>query len=111
MAALVVTAASCSVAQVRVTVANRGTLPLEDVRVTVSTVTDELGTLAPKQEKSCWVRPRGETGVTITYLAPGGLKVDSGSIGYLEAGYSGSITFVVDEGGGQDANWRVNALF
>ena len=57
------------------------------------------------------MRPRGETGVTITYLAPGGLKVDSGSIGYLEAGYSGSITFVVDEGGVQDANWRVNALF
>jgi len=107
VAAVALFFASPFVARVRVTVANVGATPLDNVRVTVSGVSDDLGSLAPREEKSCWVWPRGETGVTLTFVGPGGRAVDSGAIGYLESGYSGAIRFLVDEHGVDDAEWRV----
>jgi hypothetical protein len=96
-----------ALAHVRVTVRNSGGAQLQDVRVAVSGVSQALGSLAPNEEKSCRVRAKGESGVTITYLTAGGRKIDSGAIGYLEPGNAGSITFTIDDRGVQGEEWRV----
>jgi hypothetical protein len=102
--------AYCSLVQVRVVVVNDGPSRLEDVTVTVSNVADHLGALAPAAKSSCWVRASGESGVTVRYRTAQGKRVDSGSVGYLEPGYSGTITFVVNDEGVQRADWRVRVL-
>lgn len=99
--------ACCAVVHVRVIVVNVSSTPLSNIRIIVSGVVDEVGTLQPGEERAVWVKAQGESGVTVTYSSPGRGEVSSGSLGYLEPGYRGRITFRIGQEGVEGIDWKV----
>ncbi len=101
--------AYCLFVPVTVHVKNESAQRLSNIAVMVSGVVEQVDVPEPGQTKSVWVRAGGESGVDISYRNATGVVVSCGPYGYLEGGYTGSITFILDQTTVKDVQWNVSA--
>ena len=96
--------ASCSNPPTPLRVTNRSAVPLEEVIVSGSGFRQSLGTIAPGATRTAGIRPKGESGLAISFNA-GGRHSDFPPGGYFEGGGHYAVTAVV----GADLDVTVDA--